>query len=157
MSRNTFLSLMLTLFCALGVCNSATAAVTDTQSHEQEVQAKHRRVSAERMQAIKKNIPLTEEQEKNLTTALETYDKKRFSIWKQSAELRKSIDEQTNMSEADAAMHLKKLLGLELELEKANSALYKQLGDMGFSAQQQLKIYVSLKNFHRRVGRQLRN
>lgn len=109
------------------------------------------------MAHIKKTMKLTGEEERLLNTALITLDKKRFVIWKQSVDLRKSLERQENMSEEAAEENLQKLLEMDREMDRAHGVFFREIEQLGFSSLQRLQLYLSLKSFHSRMGKSMRD
>lgn len=156
-SNQTLVYLLFSLIFTCGIAVTAHADIHPTTHTTQEVQDKHNKIASQRMEFIRKNVQISDEQEKALNNALVSFDKKRFTIWKQSLDLRKSLEKEENMSEDEANKNLQRLLDLDKELDKAHQVFYSDLESIGFSALQRLKIYICLKNFHSRMGRSLRD
>lgn len=157
MSRRSILYILLTLFIAVNLSDNAGATRHVLQKHNKEVQDRHNKLIVERMAHIKKTMKLTGEEERLLNTALITLDKKRFVIWKQSVDLRKSLERQENMSEEAAEENLQKLLELDREMDRAHGVFFREIEQLGFSSLQRLQLYLSLKSFHSRMGKSMRD
>lgn len=157
MSRRSILYILLTLFIAVNLSDNAGATRHVLQKHNKEVQDRHNKLIVERMAHIKKTMKLTGEEERLLNTALITLDKKRFVIWKQSVNLRKSLERQENMSEEAAEENLQKLLELDREMDRAHGVFFREIEQLGFSSLQRLQLYLSLKSFHSRMGKSMRD
>lgn len=157
MSRRSILYILLTLFIAVNLSDNAGATRHVLQKHNKEVQDRHNKLIVERMVHIKKTMKLTGEEERLLNTALITLDKKRFVIWKQSVNLRKSLERQENMSEEAAEENLQKLLELDREMDRAHGVFFREIEQLGFSSLQRLQLYLSLKSFHSRMGKSMRD
>lgn len=157
MSKKTIFYILFSLLFTFGMVDKASADIHNTAKTAQETQDKHNKVATQRMQYIKKRVQLSNEQEKSLNNALMSLDKMRFSIWKQSMELRNSLEKEDNLSEDEANKNLQKLLDLDKELDNAHYTFFSELEEMSFNAQERLKIYISLKNFHSRMGKSLRD
>lgn len=157
MSRRSILYILLTLFIAVNLSDNAGATRHVLQKHNKEVQDRHNKLIVERMAHIKKTMKLTGEEERLLNTALITLDKKRFVIWKQSVDLRKSLERQENMSEEAAEENLQKLLEMDREMDRAHGVFFREIEQLGFSSLQRLQLYLSLKSFHSRMGKSMRD
>ncbi len=157
MSRRSILYILLTLFIAVNLSDNAGATRHVLQKHNKEVQDRHNKLIVERMAHIKKTMKLTGEEERLLNTALITLDKKRFVIWKQSVDLRKSLERQENMSEEVAEENLQKLLEMDREMDRAHGVFFREIEQLGFSSLQRLQLYLSLKSFHSRMGKSMRD
>lgn len=157
MSRRSILYILLTLFIAVNLSDNAGATRHVLQKHNKEVQDRHNKLIVERMAHIKKTMKLTGEEERLLNTALITLDKKRFVIWKQSVDLRKSLERQENTSEEAAEENLQKLLELDREMDRAHGVFFREIEQLGFSSLQRLQLYLSLKSFHSRMGKSMRD
>lgn len=158
MSRHSIITLIISLMLGLAATTKADASTHLGDSPiTKEAQDRHTKLIAERMTHIKKTVTLSPEEEKKLNTALITYDKKRYAIWKQSVDLRKKLEkEQNELSPAEALQHLQTLLDLDREIDKTQDEFFAELETLGFSPIQRLQLYLSLKAFHSRMGKLLR-
>lgn len=157
MSRNSILIVLFSVLFALDGTTEAMSIHSVRQYPVREFQDKHNKLVALRMQHIKNTVELTAEEENKLNTALISLDKSRFSIWKQSMQIRKDLESQKTLTDEEAMRHLEKLIALDQELENTHISFFKSLEKLGFSPQQRLRIYISLKKFHGKMGKFIRD
>lgn len=116
--------------------------------------ATHRieRFRSERMNYIRSQVHLSDEEVQTLSEILEVNDSKKFKIWSQMIEIHKSVQSEEKVTDKEYIQKLRLLINLERSQALLNEELAFEIQKV-FSPEKSYRTYVAIKHFYTRLKR----